>query len=526
MKKVCFFAITGVMLFTVTQISGQSTFGNQIFANVRGPLFRENFTPFSFTTSSKSEFKDASLFPKLSGTSFRDTVPHPGKDTLPLPHKNYLRNDDPAYNKRYPVWVPILEVPLTNVLIWSYDKFVLDASYAQISGETIKNNFKNGWEWDTDDFPTNFSLHPYTGSLYFNVARSNGYNFYQSMPFVLGGSLMWEYFMETTPPSYNDLINTTVSGIFLGEVLYRLSSSILDDRKTGGARVLREILGTVVDPERGFNRLLQGKTWRVVQGEIYQKEPLSLSVALGAHQTNDGTNFGTGTVSSMLSLNFTYGDPFEVRYRKPFDYFRLRADLSFGSANNIANNVIGDGFLFGGNMDSTHKMQMLYGGFQHYDYWNTDSFEIGTIGLGGGAITRLPIFRTGNFQNELHLAAVPLGASNETKLAAPDTATNPNFKNYSFSGGAELKYQTALNFKWGQIAAEYYFYWLHTYVGNPGDNFISILRPRISIKIYKILNIGYEYLWYYRNDHYRDSATLHVRTGEQRIFLLLHFENF
>ena len=165
------------------------------------------------------------------------------------------------------------------------------------------------------------------------------------------------------------------------------------------------------------------------------------------------------------------------------------------------------------------------GAFQHYDYWNTDSFEIGTIGFGGGAVSRLPVFKTANFQNELHLAIVPLGASNEKKIIAP-TDSNPNFKNYTYSDGAEMKFLTALNFKWGQIAAEYYFYWLHTYVGPPSDNLISILRPRISIKVYKILNIGYEYLWYYRNEHFPAADTRHVRTGEQRIFLLFHFENF
>ncbi len=103
--------------------------------------------------------------------SLRDTLQPLHKDTLPLPHKNYLRNDDPAFNRKYPLLIPILEVPLINGVTWSYDRYVLKAPYANISTTTVKNNFKNGWEWDTDDFPTNFSLHPYTGSLYFNTAK-------------------------------------------------------------------------------------------------------------------------------------------------------------------------------------------------------------------------------------------------------------------------------------------------------------------------------------------------------------------
>ncbi|MBU4308132.1 MAG: DUF3943 domain-containing protein, partial [Acidobacteria bacterium] len=46
------------------------------------------------------------------------------------------------------------------------------------------------------------------------------------------GSLLWEYFGETTRPAYNDIINTTFSGALFGEILYRLSSNILDDRTT------------------------------------------------------------------------------------------------------------------------------------------------------------------------------------------------------------------------------------------------------------------------------------------------------
>ncbi|HYV91831.1 MAG TPA: DUF3943 domain-containing protein [Chitinophagales bacterium] len=516
MKTIYVAIFSGLLSCTVIPASGQTDLDWKLVAGSTQSLGKK---------LSLNYFSDQS-----KRISFKDTFPQSGEDTLPLPHKNYLRNDDPAFNKRYSALIPIGEVVLTNGIIWSYDRYVIDSPYSHISSETIKDNFKNGWEWDTDDFPTNFSLHPYTGSLYFNAARSNGYKFYESTPFVLGGSLMWEYFMEATKPSYNDVINTTVSGIFLGEVLYRLSSSILDDRKTGGARVLREIIGTVIDPERGFNRLLQGKMTRVVQKEIYQKEPLSLTVTVGAHQPNNGSNFGTQKFKNfipLLNLNFTYGDPYEIRYRKPFDYFRLRADLGFNSTTNVANNVIGDGFLFGGNIDSSYKMKMLIGGFQHYDYWNTDSFEIGTIGFGGSIISRVPVFRSGNFQNELHIAVVPLGASNAKKiLTGTDTSLNTDFKNYTYSGGGEMKFLTALNFKWGQLAAEYYFYWLHTYVGKQSDNFISILRPRVTIKLYKSLNIGYEYLLYHRNDHYPNASSLNITTGEQRIFLLFNFVNF
>ncbi|MEO5673315.1 MAG: DUF3943 domain-containing protein [Chitinophagales bacterium] len=447
-------------------------------------------------------------------------------DTLPLPHSNRLLNDDPEYNKKYSILVPILEVPAINGLIWAYDRYIANYDYARISINSVENNFKNGWVWDTDDFPTNYSSHPYAGSLYFAAARSNGYSFLESAPFSLGGSLMWEYFMETSEPSYNDLINTTLSGIFLGEVLYRLSSSVLDDRKTGGARIGREIIGTIIDPVRGINRLLQGKMTRVVDREIYQKETLHLTAAAGVLMRNDGTTLKSTDTSPMLTINFSYGDPFETRYRKPYDYFHLHMDFSFGNPSNIINNVIGEGILFGGNTDSSYKTKTLYGVFQHYDYWNTDSFEIGTVGFGAGLLTKTPLGKNSHWQNQVHLSAVPLGASNAKKVVQDTEALNPAFQNYTFAGGAEMKLESALNLGFAEIGAIYYFYYLGTYVGRPGYNVLSILRPRVSVKLFSILNVGYEYLLYTRNAHYKTGNDFRVQTGEQRIYVLLNFGNF
>src|SRR5207253_7258198 len=122
----------------------------------------------------------------------------------------------------------------------------------------------------TDRFGINFIGHPYTGTLYFNSARSNGYSYWQSFPFGIEGSLMWEYFGENTKPSYNDIINTPVNGAFLGEILYRISSKILDDRTKGMQRFSRELLAGLIDPMRGVNRLLQGKSFRKTNKEVYQ----------------------------------------------------------------------------------------------------------------------------------------------------------------------------------------------------------------------------------------------------------------
>jgi hypothetical protein len=243
-----------------------------------------------------------------------------------------LLNNDPEYTKKIPLWVPAVEVMGGLVFTWSVDRFIINGDYARIGIETWKSNIKKGWEWDNDRFGVNFLGHPYSGTLSFSAARSNGYNFYQSFPFAVGGSLIWEYFGENTRPAYNDIINTSLTGAFLGEILYRLSSNILDDRTRGTERVFREIAAGIVDPMRGLNRLLQGKSSRVTNKEIYQKEPINITLFAGVHRINDKINriSGKGTNSIIANFQMDYGNPFETRFRKPFDFFKIRANMDIG----------------------------------------------------------------------------------------------------------------------------------------------------------------------------------------------------
>ncbi|MCX6285002.1 MAG: DUF3943 domain-containing protein, partial [Bacteroidetes bacterium] len=205
---------------------------------------------------------------KLSDSAGNEPLKSKLVDTTMQNKYGDLLDDDTAYNKRYPLWIPSVEVLGALTVTWAADRFILNADYARTGFNTWKYNIETGWEWDTDRFGVNFIGHPYSGSLSFNAGRANGYNYWQSFGFAVGGSLLWEYFGENTRPSYNDIINTPVNGAFLGEVLYRLSSNILDDRTRGAERVFREIAAGVVDPMREFNRLVQGKAFRRTNKEV------------------------------------------------------------------------------------------------------------------------------------------------------------------------------------------------------------------------------------------------------------------
>ena len=106
---------------------------------------------------------------------------------------------------------------------WVFSHYVKDYPYADISIYSVKHNFQNPPWWDQDGFHTNMWGHPFQGSIYYNAARENGFNFWDSAPFVALGDFGWEYLIETEPPAYNDMSNTFFGGMSRGEMTHRLS---------------------------------------------------------------------------------------------------------------------------------------------------------------------------------------------------------------------------------------------------------------------------------------------------------------
>ena len=358
------------------------------------------------------------------------------KDTI---HDKYgdLLNDDPIYNEKQPLLFPIFGVVMTNVTINLFDEYILKLEFSKISLNSWRRNIKAGfpwgntWWWDEDRFGNNFFLHPFTGDSYFNCARADGYNFWESCPFVLGGSYMWKIFGENGKPEREDIINTTTEGIFLGEILYRVSSNVLDDRTSGAERFGRELLAFVIDPARGFNRLFQGKTWKSSSTEVYQKEPLTINFSAGMRKINNGVGFWSGKSNPIVNFQLDYGDPFENRDRKPFDIFKFRTELNFGTGRKVVDNLIGYGNLFATNRQYGN-LEVLYGLFLNYDYWDNNEFELATFGITAGAMTRWNISKKCNLYTKIHIGAAPF-SGNSTNFI-PDTS---QYRDYNFGSGME-----------------------------------------------------------------------------------------
>ncbi len=177
------------------------------------------------------------------------------------------------------------------------DRYIRNMDYARISFRTVGNNLSPGsWSWDGDGFTTNQFGHPYHGSLFFNAFRVNGYSFWQSSYAVFAGSYLWETFAENQSPAPNDFINTGFGGIIMGEMTYRLSNMIVNNRRRGFRRQASEVFAFIINPMNGLNRIADGK-WGKITANSIQRDSSDMytefDIGLRKYRFNNGNgNFG------------------------------------------------------------------------------------------------------------------------------------------------------------------------------------------------------------------------------------------
>ena len=383
---------------------------------------------------------------------------------------------DSIKEESYEANKPLEAVLLTsgiNWSVWAFDRYALKADYAMISAKTIGKNFSKGFVWDNDKLETNMFMHPYHGSLYFNAARSNGFNFWQSSLFALGGSAMWEYVMESEYPSTNDIIATPIGGMALGEVFYRTSDLFIDERTTGGERFIRELSVFLISPMRGITRIINGDAWhkRMSTGRSFNNTKFNVDFSLGFRMIDlkdirSGANFG---FSSELDLE--YGDRFSVTTAIPYDYFSLQTRLNVQKSQPILGQLNITGRLINRRLVHDEKNTFNVGLFQHYDYYNTDTlnnkipyrFSI-PASLGGGALFQHLDTYGGAFDCYAHINGVILGAvkSDYYQVDARD---------YNISSGLNLKIgaQYKLKNELLRISLSHNYYKLFTWQGYNND---------------------------------------------------------
>lgn len=337
-----------------------------------------------------------------------------------------------------------------NMGIWGFNRYIMKEDFAYISWKTIRRNLKTYPVWDSDQFSTNLIGHPYHGSLYFNAARVNGYSFYESFPFTLAGSAMWEFAMENEPPSRNDLVSTTIGGMALGEMTFRMSDKILDNRTTGIERFGREFLAGILAPSRLINRLLDGEAWRFQpgKGNLLPKIPIQGSFTLGGRYVTDNDDTKEPGISGKVGVE--YGDIFDYEIEKPFEWFQAKVQFDVLSDQFSLTQINTVGALRSWELYHKNNWQIFGGFFQHFNYFNSkiirkDSSEFRpyyiseAAALGGGLLIEKE-GRNFSLLGKYFINGIMLGASISDHFKIDD-------RDYNMGSGFSLKAHTELAYK-------------------------------------------------------------------------------
>jgi hypothetical protein len=243
-----------------------------------------------------------------------------------------------AWGARRDYALALGEVLLVNGIVWAYNEFPRGAGFTQVNPRSWWSNLSGGWTYDDNHFANNQFAHPFHGSLYYNAARVNGFGYWVALPTALLGSGFWECCGETHPPAINDWIATGVGGSAIGEMLYRVSSTVLDNTATGSERIWREIGAGLLNPVRGFTRLVTGRVGKVGPNPEnpldHIPNRLTNTLRLGGRWVADSGSLDEGgntndskAYTGMFEVDFQFGSPFAADRRKPFDFFTFRLGL-------------------------------------------------------------------------------------------------------------------------------------------------------------------------------------------------------
>lgn len=446
--------------------------------------------------------------------------------------------DDPDRRGKRP-WMAAAQAFGINVFVQSFDRYVLDAEFAKISPRTVRHNISNGFVWDNDQFSTNLFAHPYHGGLYFNAARSNGMNFWESVPYSFCGSLMWETVCEIEPPAINDLIATTVGGVCIGEVTHRISDLVYDDRLRGPGRFARELLGAVICPMRALNRIITGDAWRVrtsyYKYHDYERLPVSLSLAAGYRYLADDNAMFRGESNPYFNVGLVYGDPFDEEAVKPYDYFTADVTFGLGSDQPLISGVHLLGRLWSAPVYTGNAMQAEFGVFQHFNYYDSQPVKDGTsmvpfriseaASVGPGMIYRFP--KTGNLttlEQRVFVNAILLGGSLSDYYSVID-------RDYNMGSGYSLKVNTMMEFgRTGRFTLLADYYRIYTWKGyeekdlaatdplylnaqgDKGNAQLLVISPAMRFMVGGHIGIDVSASYYWRRTHYAYHDDISART--------------
>ena len=451
--------------------------------------------------------------------------------------------------KKHPWWA-LAEVTGINVGVQLFDRYVTREDFAQTTLRTIRQNFERGMVWDNDYFHMNMFMHPYHGNLYFNAARTNGLTYWESAPYALFGSAMWEFFGEVDPPAINDIFATTCGGMAIGEMTHRLSRTVLDDRARGFRRFLREAAAAIINPIQGLHRIISGDAWRVKSSHYryhdFRQIPLDASVSIGwRYLADDGALF-RGVHAPFVNLTLAYGTSVDGEsHRTPYDFFDIEANIAFGGGQPLVNTLSIVGRLWSTPILDKKDMAGEFGIYQHYNYYNSKTVEDGSeltpyrlsevAAFGPGFIVSLPkIGALSKMEQRIFVSGIMLGGTKSDYF-------NVIERDYNMGSGFSVKSKTQLDFgRTARFVLNTKFFRLYTWKGYKKEDLdngfanipdlrylnvqgdrshasLFVINPLMEMHMAKQWSITLSGAFYVRSTHYDFYDNVKAKTFETKV---------
>jgi hypothetical protein len=313
--------------------------------------------------------------------------------------------------------------------------------------------------------------------------------------------------MESGPaccyPSVNDVVTTTLGGIAVGEVLWRLSNVLLDDSSSGLERALRETGALVVNPAYGVHRLASGDAFAdgaapATPHEVWGE--LSAGASL----------FGSGTIDDFAVI-----PRYRVRHGRirelgddfaPFDHFTLDVALGLSKKGVVGATFDVTGITTGTKIDLFGEENAVLGTAIDFDFFENVLASLGQSSAGGVLAAEWPLGDLTLFGRGMLLAS--FGAI---------TSDYPDIRHYNIGfGGTARLWLELQHADWGELYVKGDRYWIHTSSGKPGDEIAGVLDAGGTFAATREIGIGFHYLLADKGGYYPKAADTHeiIHLGE------------
>lgn len=467
----------------------------------------------------RAEADDAISAPPLAG----DTAPTKAGVTNPIdlglvPIDYNLPDPDRGVGNHFRA---LGGVAFSNWINWQFAWMFMDMAY--VTSESVARNIRIGFIWDDNSLMTNFFRHPYQGTMYYHSARGAGLSLWEASLYTGFGSLQWEFMGETHPAAPNDFYTTTLGGVAMGEMLYRLSSEVLDDSSSGSERVLRELGGGLLAPMRLFQRLTTGDAW--ASGPPHKNpSPIELELDFGVDRvrSNDFGELDEFDPSFMVGLEVDYGDRLpknDAGTFGPYEFFNANFSAALFNSELSGGRIFIEAVLRGWNSwlsepDDPNPDNNILGFSQAFDYANSNLLELGGTGVG---IANWANWRFGKDMGfRLNADVQWLVMSGATSPFTQVTGRTYNF-GMGMSGALSARLRLGPYGELGVFGKQY----VATVVdGEEGGELYGLIHGHYEVPVYKGLGLGFAPLWVYRYGAYKEVENVRSDSFETKAYVM------